>query len=66
MKLMGDEQGIDVLKRIRTERPDYLRFLITEARSSTLSFVDFVGEDDTKYLLKFRRRTGELIVERLG
>lgn len=66
MKLVGDEQGIAVLKAIRLSRPDYLRFLITEARSSTLQFVEFLSDDEQKYLLKFRARTGELVVEKLA
>ena len=65
MKLVGDEQGISALKDIRQNRPDYLKFLITEARSSTLQFVEFFAEDEQKYLLKFRARTGELVVEKL-
>lgn len=65
MKLTGDEQGIDALKVIRQTRPDYLKFLITEARSSTLRFVEFHSDDEKKYLLKFRARTGELVVEPL-
>jgi len=65
MKLVGDQQGIAALKAIRLNRPDYLKFLITEARSSTLHFVEFFTDDEEKYLLKFRARTGELVVERL-
>ncbi len=65
MKLVGDDQGIAVLKAIRLNRPDYLKFLITEARSSTLQFVEFFSDDEQKYLLKFRARTGELVVEKI-
>lgn len=65
MKLTGDDQGIEALKVIRQTRPAYLKFLITEARSSTLRFVEFLSDDEKKYLLKFRASTGELIVEKL-
>jgi hypothetical protein len=65
MKLVGDDQGIAVLKAIRQSRPDYLKFLITEARSSTLAFVEFFSDDEQKYLLKFRARTGQLVVEKM-
>jgi len=65
MKLVGDDQGIEALKAIRQQRPDYLKFLITEARSSTLQFVEFFSDDKRKFLLKFRARTGELVVEKL-
>jgi hypothetical protein len=65
MKLVGDDQGIEALRLIRQNRPDYLKFLITEARSSTLRFVEFLSDDQVKYLLKFRARTGELVVEKL-
>ena len=65
MKLVGDDQGIEALKVIRQTRPDYLKFLITEARSSTLQFVEFISDDEQKYLMKFRPRTGELVVEKL-
>lgn len=65
MKLVGDDHGIAVLKAIRQSRPDYLKFLITEARSSTLQFVEFFSDDEQKYLLKFRARTGQLVVEKM-
>ncbi len=66
MKLVGDDHGIAVLKAIRLNRPDYLKFLITEARSSTLQFVEFFSDDnEQKYLLKFRARAGELVVEKI-
>ena len=62
MKLTGDEKGMEALKVMRERRPAYLKFLITEARTSTLAFVDFLADDGAKYMLKWRRRTGELIV----
>ncbi|MFH2005028.1 MAG: hypothetical protein ABI333_00445 [bacterium] len=65
MKLVGDTEGLAALKEIREKRPEYLKFLITEARSSTLQFVDFYAEDGRKFLLKWRSRTAELIVEPL-
>lgn len=66
MKIVGDEQGITVLKAIREERPEYLKFLITEARTSTLQFVEFASPEGTKYLLQWRSRTAELVVKPVG
>ena len=63
MKIVGDETGIEVLKGIRQERPEYLKFLITEATTSTLQFVEFTSPEGKKYLLQWRSRTGELIVK---
>jgi hypothetical protein len=65
MKLVGDEKGIDALNAMRAKRPAYLKFLITEARTSTLAFVEFLSDDGVKFMLKWRGRTGELIVTRL-
>ncbi|MDY0002038.1 MAG: hypothetical protein RBU30_12130 [Polyangia bacterium] len=66
MKIVGDETGIAVLKDIRQERPEYLKFLITEATTSTFQFVEFSSSDGRRYLLQWRSRTGELIVKPLG
>ena len=65
MKLTGDEDGMDVLNAMREKRPAYLKFLITEARTSTLAFVDFLSDDGVKFMLKWRGRTSELIVVRM-
>lgn len=66
MKIVGDEKGIEVLKGIRQTRPEYLKFLITEATTSTLQFVEFSAPEGEKYLLQWRSRTGELIVKPLS
>ncbi len=66
MKLVGDDIGMSALNAMREKRPAYLKFLITEARTSTLAFVEFLSDDGVKYLLKWRGRTGELIVTRLS
>ena len=65
MKLVGDTEGLAALKEIREKRPEYLKFLITEACTSTLQFMDFYAEDGRKFLLKWRNRTAELILEPL-
>ena len=41
------------------------QFLITEARTSTLAFVEFLSDDGVKFMLKWRGRTSELIVVRM-
>ena len=65
MKLVGDEQGLAVLKTIREERPQYLKFLITEARSSLMQFAEFAAPGGEKFLLQYRTRTDELVVTRI-
>jgi hypothetical protein len=65
MKIVGDEQGMAVLKTIREERPQYLKFLITEARTSLMQFAEFAAPGGEKYLLQWRTRTEELVVTRI-
>ena len=65
MKLVGDEIGMEALNAMRDKRPAYLKFLITEARTSTLAFVEFLSDDGVRFMLKWRGRTSELIVVRM-
>jgi len=65
MKLVGDDIGMEALNQMRKKRPVYLKFLITEARTSTLAFVEFLSDDGVKFMLKWRGRTRELVVVRI-
>jgi hypothetical protein len=66
MGLTGDTQGIEALKKIKRERPAYLKFLISEARSNTTHSADFKAEDGTAYRLCFKIQTGDLEVEKVA
>lgn len=64
MKLEGDPEGLEALKVIREQRPDYLKFLVSEARSSTTRSAPFKASDGTEYVLRFVPSSGNLAVER--
>jgi hypothetical protein len=64
MPLTGDPEGIDVLKAIKADRPEFLKFLLGEAKTNTTHSADFKAEDGTAYVLKFVPTTGDLVVEK--
>lgn len=67
MKLSGDPEGIEELKRMQQERKDYLKYLITEAKTNTDFSTTFKSADGTKkYKLSYDRKSGELTVSRVG
>ena len=66
MGLCGDTQGIEALKQIKTERPAYLKFLISEARSNTTHTAQFKGGDGTVYRLRFKPQNGDLEIEKVS
>ena len=63
MNLVGDPDGLSELKKIRTERKDFLRFLITEAKTSFGRSADFKGSDGRKWMLVFDGQKDEVRVE---
>ena len=66
MKLTGDIEGIAELKKIGQERKEYLKYLITEAKTNTDFTALFTGSDASlRYKLTYVPQTGELLVEKL-
>lgn len=63
MNLTGDPAGLVELKKIKEERKDFLRFLITEAKTSFARRADFRGTDGRRWFLYFDSQNSELRVE---
>jgi len=63
MNLVGDADGLEELKKIRDERKDFLRFLITEAKTSFSRAAQFKGTDGRMWSLHFDGQRNELRVE---
>ncbi len=53
MNLTGDPQGLEELRKIKEERKDFLRFLITEAKTSFSRSATFKGSDGRVWKLSF-------------
>ncbi len=62
MNLVGDPTGLQELKKIKEERKDFLRFLITEAKTSFSRSASFKGSDGRHWRLKYEAALGELQV----
>jgi len=67
MKLNGDPQGIEELKEMMKSKIDYLKYLVTEAKTNFDHAASFKGrEGSQKYKLVYEPRTGEFNVEKEG
>lgn len=65
MKLSGDQEGIEELKEMMKTKMDYLKYLVTEAKTNFDNSAHFKSKDGTrKYKLVFQPQTGEFKVER--
>ena len=64
MKLIGDPDGITVLKALVSDHRDYLKFLISESQSNTDHAAPFRGPDGVKWELVVHPESGELEVRR--
>lgn len=53
MELVGDADGLLELKRMREERKDFLKFLITEAKTSFSRQAEFKGKDGRRWVMKY-------------
>ncbi len=53
MELVGDADGLLELKHMREERKDFLKFLITEAKTSFTRQAEFKGRDGRRWVMKF-------------
>jgi hypothetical protein len=66
MNLSGDPQGLEELRKIKEERKDFLRFLITEAKTSFGRSATFKGTDGRTWKLTFDGQKDELCVSPEG
>ena len=62
MNLAGDPVGLQELKKIKEDRKDFLRFLITEAKTSFSRSAVFKGSDGRQWRLTFDGGRNELHV----
>ena len=65
MDLVGDPDGLAELKKMNASRKDFLRFLITEAKTSFSRSAEFKGEDGRKWKMSYDGQKDELRVEPL-
>ena len=63
MKLTGDQQGLEILKRYKDEKPMYLKFLIKSAQTNFGNKVSF-KEDGESFVLEFKPLQKEFIVSK--
>ena len=66
MNLAGDPEGLVELKKIKEERKDFLKFLITEAKTSFAREAIFKGSDGRHWRLVFHGQRDELEVTPTG
>jgi len=65
MKLTGDPEGIAELKALKESKLEYLKYLITEAKTNFDNTARFKSQDGTKsYKLIFIPHSGEFRVEK--
>jgi hypothetical protein len=63
MNLVGDSDGLTELKRMSSERKDFLKFLITEAKTSFKRSADFKGADGRRWRLTYNGQRDELEIQ---
>ncbi len=64
MKLSGDNEGIEVLKKFKDVKPEYLKFLIKSAQTNFDRKAEFKDEQGNKFLLKYDPLKKEFTVEK--
>lgn len=62
MKLVGNEEGIAVLKSLHQENKEFLKFLVGEAKSNFDLKTTFKSKDGKEYVLRLDPKTGDLEV----
>lgn len=63
MNLIGDPDGLAALKQIKEERKDFLKFLITEAKTSFGRCAEFRGPDGRRWKMTYVGQRDEMVVE---
>lgn len=64
MRLVGDTEGIEVLKQLVADHREYLKFLLAEAGSNTDHVAPFRGPDGSLWQLVHHPLTGDIEVRR--
>ena len=64
MKLTGDKEGIEVLKRFKEEKPEYLKFLLKSAQTNFDRRADFKDEQGNRYYLIYEPLKNQFLVEK--
>jgi hypothetical protein len=64
MRLVGDPEGIEVLRQLVADHREYLKFLLAEAGTNTDHASSFRGPDGVLWQLVHRPLTGEIEVRR--
>jgi|GEM_PF-6158109 len=62
-RLVGSTDGIDALRRLAKDNRDFLKYLLTEARSNSDHTTNFKSADGAKYVLRLKMQTGEIEVQ---
>ena len=65
MKFVGDEKGIEALKSLREEQPDFIKFLVSEATTSSNRSAEFKSKEGVDYAISYNPAKGELDVQPL-
>lgn len=63
MNLVGDPAGLEELKVMKEERKDFLKFLITEAKTSFKRAAVFKGRDGRHWKLRYHGQSQELEIQ---
>lgn len=61
-RLTGDPDGIAALKQMASSHREFLKYLITEARTNSDHSATFQSDGGTKWVLKLDMATGKLEV----
>ena len=64
MQLVGDPDGIAALKELAQNSREFMKFLISEAQTSTHHTAPFTGPDGTKWQLVLKAGSSDLEVQR--
>ena len=64
MKLLGDNDGINALKEMKEQKPDFLKFLLNEMRTNTDYTAFFKSADGSKkFKAVYDPKTGEINIQ---
>ncbi len=60
MNLVGNPDGVEELRKISSERKEFLKFLITEAKTSFSRSAEFKGQDGRRWVITYNGQVDEL------
>lgn len=64
MQVVGDPEGVAALKALAAEHRDYLKFLLTEAKSATGHTASFRAADGTRWEVVLHPERGDIEVRK--